>query len=220
MKKCVGYLSVMRFEGRMTFGPEEICDLFANFIQRSYSDYVWVPSDPGPEHVPDDPPFRPLQFTSDVVESVFQDLDFNKSSSPDGIPPIIFKNCASAFAKPLSLLFNRSMVTGVFPDRWKVSYVTPIFKKCRRNNVEDYRGVAILSAIPKLFELLVYRGMYNDLKNLMSINQHGFMKNRSTITNLLEYASFVLNSIEDGNQVDSIYTDFSKVSCASSTVAE
>jgi hypothetical protein len=52
--------------------------------------------------------------------------------------------------------------------------------------------------------------MYNDLKNVMSINQHGFMKNRSTIANLLEYASFVLNSIEDGNQVDSIYTDFSK----------
>jgi hypothetical protein len=52
--------------------------------------------------------------------------------------------------------------------------------------------------------------MYNDLKNLMAINQHGFMKNRSTITNLLEYASFVLNSIEDGNQVDSVYTDFSK----------
>jgi hypothetical protein len=78
------------------------------------------------------------------------------------------------------------------------------------DNVEDYRGVAILSAVPKRIELLVYRGMYNDLKNLMSINQHSFMKNRSTITNLLEYASFVLNSIEDGNQVDSIYTDFSK----------
>jgi hypothetical protein len=31
-----------------------------------------------------------------------------------------------------------------------------------------------------------------------------------TIMNLLEYASFVLNPIEDGHQVDSIYTDFSK----------
>jgi hypothetical protein len=52
--------------------------------------------------------------------------------------------------------------------------------------------------------------MFKDLKNLMSTNQHGFMKNRSTIKNLLEHASFVLNSIEDGNQFDSIYTDFSK----------
>jgi hypothetical protein len=62
--------------------------------------------------------------------------------------------------------------------------------------------MAILSAIPKCFEFLVYREMYNDLKNLMSINQHGFMKFG---------VSFVLNSIEDGNQVESIYyTDFSK----------
>jgi dynactin complex subunit len=52
--------------------------------------------------------------------------------------------------------------------------------------------------------------MYNDLKSLMSINQHGFMKNRSTITNLLDNVSFVLNSIKDGNQLDSFYTDFSK----------
>jgi hypothetical protein len=50
--------------------------------------------------------------------------------------------------------------------------------------VENNRGVAILSAIPKRFELLVYRTMYEDLKNLISVNQHGF----------LEYASFVLNS--------------------------
>jgi hypothetical protein len=131
-----------------------------------------VPSNPGPEHVPEDPPSGSLQFTSDEVESILQDLDVNKGSGFDGIPPIILKSCASAFAKPLSLLFNR-----------KVSYITLIFKKGRRNNVEDYRRVAILSAIPKRLELLVYRGMYNeyneynDLKNLMSINQHDFMKN-------------------------------------------
>jgi hypothetical protein len=50
-----------------------------------------------------------------------------------------------------------------FPTGGRFSYVTPIFKKGRRNNFEDYRGEAILSAIPKHFELLVYRGMYNDL---------------------------------------------------------
>jgi hypothetical protein len=88
--------------------------------------------------------------------------------------------------------------------------VTPIFKKGCRNNVEDYRGLAILSAIPKRFELLVYRTMYDDLKNLISVNQHGFMKNRSTVTTLLEYDSFVLNLIEEGWQKDSDYADFSK----------
>jgi hypothetical protein len=37
------------------------------------------------------------------------------------------------------------MATSFFTDRWKVAYVTRIFKKGRRNNVENYRGVAILS---------------------------------------------------------------------------
>jgi hypothetical protein len=147
-------------------GPKEICDLFVEFIQRTYTDDVWMPSNPSPEHVLDDPPFDALQFTSDEVESVLQDLDVNKGSNPDNIPPIILKNCASAFARPISLLFTAS---SVFPDRWKFSYS---FKKVRHNNVKDYRGVAILSAIPKRFDLLVYGRIYNDLKNLMSINQH------------------------------------------------
>jgi hypothetical protein len=96
-----------------------------------------------------------------------------------------------------------------FPTGGRFHTLLRYSRKKRRNNVEDYRGVAILSAIPKRFELLVYREMYYDLQNLMSINQHDFMKNRSTIMNLLEYASFVLNSIENSNQVDYFYTDFS-----------
>jgi hypothetical protein len=68
-------------------------------------------------------------------------------------------------------------------------------------------GCAILSAIPRRYELLVYRTMYVNLKNLISVNQHGFMKNQSTVTNLLAYASFVLNLIKEGWQV---YMDFSK----------
>jgi hypothetical protein len=44
-----------------------------------------VPSDPGPELVPNDPHFGALQFTSDEVECVLQDLDVNKGSEPDGI---------------------------------------------------------------------------------------------------------------------------------------
>jgi histidyl-tRNA synthetase len=85
--------------------------------------------------------------------------------------------------------------------------VAPMFKISRRNNVEDYRGVAILSAILKRFQLLIYRIKYNDLTNLISVNQHGFMKNQSTVTSLLEKASFVLNSIEEGWHVNSVSTE-------------
>jgi hypothetical protein len=63
---------------------------------------------------------------------------------------------------------------------------TVIQERQAQERLEDYRGVAnILSAFPKRFELQVYRTMYDDPKNLISVNQHGFMKNQSTLTNLL-----------------------------------
>jgi hypothetical protein len=103
--------------------------------------------------------------------SVLLELDVSKGAGPDGIAPLILKKCASAFTRPLSLLFNRSLST-CFPDRWKLSCGIAIFNKSRRNKVEDYCGVTILSAISKRFELLVYRTMYDNLKNIISVNQH------------------------------------------------
>jgi hypothetical protein len=104
-KKRVGYPSVMYFEGRLASGPDDICNLFADLIQRTYAD-AWVPSDPGPDLVQDDPPFVALQFTVDEVQSVLLDLDVSKVAGPDGIPSLILKNCSSAFACILSVLFN------------------------------------------------------------------------------------------------------------------
>jgi hypothetical protein len=71
------------------------------------------------------------------------------------VPPFIlenYENYASGFARPLSLLFNKSLLTCVFPDRWKIFYVTPI-----TDIQERHREVGILSAIPECFELLAYR---------------------------------------------------------------
>jgi hypothetical protein len=110
----------------------------------------------------------------------------------------------------ICILFNRSLATCIFPDRRKLSFVTHIFKSGKRNDISNYRGIAILSAIVKLFGSLVYGVMYEDLKGCLVDCQHGFVKNGSTVSNLLEYSSFVWKSIEDKCQVDSIYTDFSK----------
>jgi hypothetical protein len=40
-KKRVGYPSVMHFEVRLKSGPDDICNLLANFIQRTYADDVY-----------------------------------------------------------------------------------------------------------------------------------------------------------------------------------
>jgi hypothetical protein len=106
-KKRVGYPSVMDFEGRLASDPimsmswykirKKIADvLFANFIQRTYADDVWVPSDPGPYLVQDYPPFGALQFTVDEVQSVLLELDVSKGTGSEPRWGEELKNCASS----------------------------------------------------------------------------------------------------------------------------
>jgi hypothetical protein len=55
-----------------------------------------------------------------------------------------------------------------------------------RNDKSNYLGIAILSAIAKLLELLVYKVMYENLKSRLVDFQQGFVKDRSTVSNLIE----------------------------------
>jgi hypothetical protein len=128
-KKRVRYPLVMYFGGQLASGPDDICDLFADFIQRIYADDVWVPSDPELDLVQDDSHFGALKLTVDEVQSILLGLDVSNGMGSDGMPPLFLKKCASDFVHPLSLLLNRSLSTCVFPDRWKLSYVTPWSRK-------------------------------------------------------------------------------------------
>jgi hypothetical protein len=51
--------------------------------------------------------------------------------------------------------------------------------------VSNYRGIARLSTVGKLFEILVDRYMYEDLKGQLADCQHGFVKGRSVVSNFL-----------------------------------
>ena len=46
--------------------------------------------------------------------------------------------------------------------------------------------------------------------NLINDSQHGFMKGRSCLTNLLEYLETVTKLLDEGVPVDVIYLDFAK----------
>jgi hypothetical protein len=74
--------------------------------------------------------------------------------------------------KPLAVLFNLSLLSGVFPCVWKESYVVPLFKSGDKRNISNYRGISILSVIPKLFEII---------RPSISDEQHGFVGGRTTV---------------------------------------
>ena len=144
------------------------------------------------------------------VQEGMAGIDISKPMGPDGVPPLVFRNCSSSLYIPLFLLFDKSLQSGVFPPIWKKSYVVPVYKSGDRSDVRNYRPVSVLSSIPKLFEHCVECKLSHIYEKFIISQQHGFVSGRSVDTNLFLYANYISRVMEDGAEVHTVYTDFSK----------
>jgi hypothetical protein len=195
----------MCLSGACACNAQEIADLFGEYFQGVYvrdnsqEDFV---VDGGIE---DSSTVLLIQLEERTVERGIVALDTQKGPGFDGIKMVV--------KKPLAIWFNLSLFSGVFLCMWKESYVVPLFKSGSgdKRNISKYPGISILSAIPKLFEKLVWDVITPIIRPSISDEQHGFVDGRSTVTSLVEFSNFVLSEMEDGLQVDAVYIDFSKV---------
>ena len=96
-----------------------------------------------------------------------------KSSGPDNILGVFLKKCANNLVVPLEYIFNYSLKSGTLPNKWKPSYIIPLFKTESRNNIENYRSIAILSTFGNLFESLVTTFLTYQTSNFISSKQQG-----------------------------------------------
>lgn len=151
-----------------------------------------------------------VSLTLDDVFAKLCNLNAKKSAGPDGFPPVLFKNCASFLTFPLFLIIKSSLDNGCMPVKLKQAYIVPIHKSGSLNDVRNYRPIAKLSIIAKIIDSLMADQLFMHFSHLISTNQHGFFKKRSTVTNLLAYTDKLQQCLEEGGQVDVIYTDFSK----------
>ena len=136
----------------------------------------------------------------------------NKSPGVDGIPPKLLMVTVEQISIPLARVFNLSLKEGVVPFEWKEANIIPLFKKGSRNKSENYRPVSLTSVICKLLERLIKDHMVDFLvkHKLLNSSQHGFLKARSCLTNILCFLEEITKWIDVGSPVDIIYLDFQK----------
>lgn len=130
------------------------------------------------------------------IQNVVSNMDEFKTNSPDGIPSIFYKRTIDSLATPLLIIFKKCLVEMKYPTKWKLSYITPIFKAGDISKVENYRPISILPAISKIFDKLIYEHIRSRVEHLISLKQHGFT--RSTLTNLLEFVDYITRNIIRG----------------------
>ncbi|EYB82718.1 hypothetical protein Y032_0352g3250 [Ancylostoma ceylanicum] len=151
-------------------------------------------------------------FHPDEVYKLLCDWPPSSSVTPDHVPFSFIRNVAPYLVSPLSYLFNLSFMRAEVPSRWRMSYVTPILKKPPSTSPYNFRPVSITSIFARMFEKLLKKRIELHLKeySIISAFQHGFQKNKSTVTAILQSVNDWTLSLDRGACTDVVYLDFSK----------
>ena len=153
-----------------------------------------------------------LNFSSNDIEKIIQNLDPNKAHDHDKISIRIIKICSKSICKPLQLIFSQCIDTGSFPLEWKKANVAPFHKTGDKQCLKNYQPVSLLPICRKIFERLIFNERFRFLNesNLISSNQSGFKPGDSCINQLLSITHKIYKSCDDGFEERGVFLDISK----------
>ena len=121
------------------------------------------------------------------MANAIRKLKNGKAAGPDKVSTTIIKDVGDLISKPLTMIFNSSLMGGVFPDIWKIARVTPIFKSGAMKDVNNYRPISVISVFSRILERIVHDQLFDFLaaKKVITRNQSAFQKLYSTVTSLI-----------------------------------
>ncbi|KAF1528233.1 hypothetical protein FQV19_0007123, partial [Eudyptula minor] len=156
----------------------------------------------------DEPPI----IQEEALNDLLRHLDAHKSMGPDGIHPRVLRELVEELAKPLSIIYQQSWLTGEVPDDWRLANVTPIYKKGQKEDPGNYRPVSLTSVPGKIMERFILRELTRYERDNQGIrpSQHRFMRGRSCLTNVISFYDQVTRLVDEGKAVEVVYLDFSK----------
>ncbi|KAK4825548.1 hypothetical protein QYF61_000125 [Mycteria americana] len=148
----------------------------------------------------------------ETVSKLLHHLDMHKSMGLDRVHARVLRELAEVLTKPLSILYQQSWLTGEVPVDWRLANATPIYKKGQEEDPGNGRPVSLTSVAGKVMEQTILSAITRHVQDNQVIrpSQHGFMKGKSCLTNLISFYDKVTCLVDEGKAVDVVCLDFSK----------
>lgn len=130
-------------------------------------------------------------FTLSDLEKALSQLSNLKCGDEEGIIAEMLKYCSLDIKHEILKHFNTTLHSGVFPEKWHHTIFQMLPKDGGRRQLKNWRPIAILPIMYKLFARLLYNRISPTLFNWQSEHQHAFTPNRR-IEDALLYAELVI----------------------------
>ena len=136
-----------------------------------------------------------------------------KACGPDGIMIEYIKHATENVIKTLLILMNATFCHVIYPKAWSINYLKTLYKKDAKDDPDNYRGLAIGSAIGKLYSMILLQRLekFIDKNNLLSPNQIGFRKGFRTADHIYVLKTLVTKITKNKNtKLFVAFIDFKK----------
>ena len=201
--------SEMSLGDRSSSSTEGKAEMFNEFFTSCFNE-----SSPSSSTIPPDSPnvLSELEFTEGDVAQAIARLRPDTSTGPDNISARMLKLCSTSISEHLVNIFNSSVSSGKVPKDWKISRITPIFKKGDASVISNYRPISLLSLVDKLLERLIHTALLDHVldNNILSDKQFGFRPNSSTQEALLSASISWHDTMENGGSNIVVFLDLAK----------
>ena len=160
--------------------------------------------------------FEPIldkRISVNELREALQKLKGDKAPGPDWILGEYLKVFGQTFEDILLKLVNIIFSQQIYPTKWAENFLKPIFKKGSITDPDDYRGLAIGSVFAKLFSFILLKRLldYIDIKKLISPEQIGFMKGKSTSDHIFLLRTIVEKVVKrNKKKLYAVFIDFKK----------
>ena len=146
------------------------------------------------------------------VDLLCKEINPMKSSGIDELSAKLCKDAFLVLGQQLVHLFNSSLLSGIFPNKWKVGKIIPIFKGGDRESVNNYRPVFLLPVPGKMLEKIVHKKVVSFWEDSRFLSEHQvfFRKNHSTVSTMADLTDDLFHQINEGRSTLAAFVDLSK----------
>ena len=112
----------------------------------------------------------------------------------------------------MNIIFNKSISSGIFPEKMKLVDVFPLHKGKEKFLPTNYRLISLLLTISKVLEKLIYVRTYSFLNenNQLYVSQYGFRNYHSCENAISELVGHILKRREQNESTACVFLDLSK----------
>jgi hypothetical protein len=144
------------------------------------------------------------------IEQIIKSLKPYNSTEYDGISTKLIKISSLFTSSPLTHICNKSLFSGIFPDRMKYAVVKPLFKKGDKSKTSNYRHITILSSFLKILENFMSNRLHEHLNKykILANEQFGFRPYSTTNNAIYKLVNETLNALNSKLIVGDIYFFF------------